>query len=103
MPTPQENKKLWDGHLACHFSLITNYPFLAMSISKSEAKQLLERMIFEETSPQDWVQDVWGLSPLLGDSAAKLFEAFEMLIECCPEEKLDNLLQSLYREFLDSE
>jgi hypothetical protein len=74
-----------------------------MSISKSEAKQLLERMIFEETSPQDWVQDVWGLSPLLGDSAAKLFEAFEMLIECCPEEKLDNLLQSLYREFLDSQ
>ncbi|XWK90118.1 MAG: hypothetical protein U7127_08735 [Phormidium sp.] len=74
-----------------------------MSISKLEAKQLLERMIFEETSPQDWVQDVWGLSPLLGDSAAKLFEAFEMLIECCPEEKLDNLLQSLYREYLDSE
>ncbi|MFB2837105.1 hypothetical protein [Floridanema evergladense] len=74
-----------------------------MSISKAEAKQLLERMIFEETNPQDWVQDVWGLSPLLGDSAAKLFEAFEMLIECCPEEKLDNLLQSLYREFLDTE
>jgi hypothetical protein len=74
-----------------------------MSISKLEAKQLLERMIFEETSPQDWVQDVWGLSPLLGDSAAKLFEAFEMLIECCPEEKLDNLLQSLYREYLDSQ
>lgn len=76
-------------------------PLLAMSISKLEAKQLLERMIFEETNPQDWVQDVWGLSPLLGDSAAKLFEAFEMLIECCPEEKLDNLLQSLYRENLD--
>lgn len=74
-----------------------------MSISKLEAKQLLERMIFAETNPQDWVQDVWGLSPLLGDSAAKLFEAFEMLIECCPEEKLENLLQSLYREYLDSE
>jgi len=75
---------------------------LAMSISKSEAKQLLERMIFEETSPQDWVQDVWGLSPTLGDSAAKLLDAFEMLIECCPEETLENLLQSLYREYLDS-
>jgi len=37
-----------------------------MSISKTEAKQLLERMIFEETHPQDWVQDTWGLSPLLG-------------------------------------
>lgn len=74
-----------------------------MAISQSEAKQLLERMIFDETTPQDWVQDVWGLSPMLGDSAAKLLEAFEMLIECCPEEKLDNLLQSLYREYLDLE
>ncbi len=56
-----------------------------MSISKTEAQQLLERMIFEETHPKDWVEDVWGLSPLLGDSAAKLFEVFEALIECCPE------------------
>ena len=72
-----------------------------MSISKVEAKQLLERMIFEELHPEDWVQDVWGLSPLLGDSAAKLLEAFEILIECCPEEKLENLLQSLYQEQLE--
>ena len=72
-----------------------------MSISKVEAKQLLERMIFEELHPEDWVQDVWGLSPLLGDSAAKLLEAFEILIECCPEEKLENLLQSLYQEQME--
>ena len=71
-----------------------------MSISKTEAKQLLERMIFEETHPQDWVQDVWGLSPLLGDSAAKLYEVFEALIECCPEAQLENLLQSYYQENL---
>lgn len=69
-----------------------------MPISKTEAKQLLERMIFEETHPQDWVQDVWGLSPLLGDSAAKLFEVFEVLIECCPETQLENLLHSYYQE-----
>ena len=69
-----------------------------MSISKTEAKQLLERMIFEEIHPQDWVQDVWGLSPLLGDSAAKLFEVFEALIECCPEAQLENLLQSYYQQ-----
>ena len=75
-----------------------------MSISKTEAKQLLERMIFEETHPQDWVQDVWGLSPLLGDSAAKLFEVFEALIECCPEAQLENLLQSYYQQnFLNQE
>ncbi|MBD1916149.1 MULTISPECIES: hypothetical protein [Cyanophyceae] len=72
-----------------------------MSISKDEAKQLLERMIFDVTDPQDWVQDVWGLSPLMGDSAAKLLEAFYILIDCCPDEQLDNLLKSLYRDQLE--
>ena len=65
-----------------------------MSISKTEAKQLLERLIFDDQRPQDWVEDVWGITPLLGDSAAKLLEVFEALIECCPEEKLDNLVQT---------
>ena len=69
-----------------------------MPISKIEAKQLLHRLIFEDATPQDWVQDVWGLSTILGDSAAKLLEVFEALIECCPEEKLENLLQSFYQE-----
>ena len=69
-----------------------------MSISKAEAKQLLERLIFEDTDPQDWVQDVWGLSAFLGDSAAKLWEVFEALIDCCPEEQLENLLQTFYQE-----
>ncbi|OKH19159.1 hypothetical protein NIES593_21200 [Hydrococcus rivularis NIES-593] len=73
-----------------------------MSISKAEAKQLLERLIFEEENPQDWVQDVWGLSPFLGDSAAKLLEAFEALIECCPQEQLENLLQTYYQDYLES-
>jgi uncharacterized protein YecA (UPF0149 family) len=65
-----------------------------MSISKTEAKQLLERLIFEDLPPQQWVEDVWGLTPILGDSAAKLLEVFEALIECCPEDRLDNLLQT---------
>jgi hypothetical protein len=69
-----------------------------MSLSKNEAKQLLERLIFADDPPQEWVQDVWGMSPTLGESAAKLLDAFEMLIECCSEEKLENLLQSLYLE-----
>lgn len=72
-----------------------------MSISKTEAKQLLERLIFEDERPQDWVQDVWGLSPTLGDSAAKLLEVFESLIDCCPEEQLENLLKTLYQERLE--
>ncbi|MGB3534415.1 MAG: hypothetical protein WBA13_12980 [Microcoleaceae cyanobacterium] len=69
-----------------------------MSINRNEAKQLLERLIFADDPPQEWVQDVWGMSPTLGESAAKLLDAFEMLIDCCSEEKLENLLQSLYRE-----
>ncbi len=72
-----------------------------MTISKTEAKQLLERMIFEQTDPQDWVDDVWGLSAVHGEISAKLLEAFYALIEACPEEKLDNLLQTLLTEKLN--
>jgi hypothetical protein len=71
-----------------------------MAISRNEAKQLLERLVFEEAQPQEWVQDVWGLSPLLGDSAAKLVEVFEALVELCPEDELEALLQGFYREQL---
>jgi hypothetical protein len=72
-----------------------------MAVSKQEVQQLLERMIFETTDPQDWVQDVWGLSPMLGDSGAKLLDAFYTLLDCCPEERLDNLVKGLYREQLE--
>ncbi|ESA34727.1 hypothetical protein N836_15015 [Leptolyngbya sp. Heron Island J] len=68
-----------------------------MALSKAESKQLLERIIFEETAPKDWAQDIWGLSPMHGDEAAKLLDAFEALIECCSEEKLENLVQGLVR------
>lgn len=71
-----------------------------MSLSKDEAKRLLERLIFVDDRPQDWAQDVWDLSPTVGETAAKLLEVFEALIECCPEEKLDNLLQSYYQELM---
>jgi hypothetical protein len=70
-------------------------------MSKTEAKQFLERLIFESDRPQDWVQDVWGLSPTLGEDAAKLVDVFDMLIECCSDEKLDNLVKSLYQEHMD--
>lgn len=72
-----------------------------MPLSKLEAKQLLERLIFDDAVPQDWVQDVWGLSPLLGDSAAKLLEVFEALVDCCPDDQLENLLQTYHREYLE--
>lgn len=72
----------------------------SMAISKAEVKQLLERLIFDEQQPNDWVQDVWGLSPLLGDSAAKLFEVFEALIDACPEDQLEAILNAYYRDTL---
>ena len=72
-----------------------------MTISKIEAKQLLERLIFEDTPSREWVQDVWEFSPTLGDGAAKLLEVYEALIECCSEEQLDNLLQSYYQQRLE--
>lgn len=72
-----------------------------MSLSKTEAQQLLERLIFEETSPQDWAQDVWDLSPMHGDSAVKLLEIFLALVETCPDDKLETLTQSFYRDKLE--
>lgn len=72
-----------------------------MPISKTEAKQILERLIFDNERPSDWVQDVWGLSPMLGDSAAKLLEVFEALIECSSPEKLENLVQTYSQDYLE--
>ncbi|MGB3494093.1 MAG: hypothetical protein WBA57_15290 [Elainellaceae cyanobacterium] len=73
-----------------------------MAISKTEAKQLLERLVFDDEHPQEWVQDVWGLSPTLGESAARMLDVFDALVECCSEEKLENLLQMLYQEQVEN-
>lgn len=72
-----------------------------MSISKRETKQLLERLIFEDMQPRNWVQDVWEMNPLLGDSAAKLLDVFEALVECCSQEELEKLLQSFERDHFE--
>lgn len=69
-----------------------------MPLDKDETKQLLDRLIFEQTDPQDWAQDVWGLSPLMGESAARLFEVYEALVEACPPEKLAAVWESLYAQ-----
>jgi len=71
-----------------------------MTLSKQEAKQLLERIIFVDERGVDWVQDVWDMSPTLGETAAKLIEVMDGLIECCSDEKLENFLQGLYQEML---
>jgi hypothetical protein len=71
-----------------------------MSLDRSELKQLLCRMVFDDSQPEDWVQDVWGLSPMLGDSAAKLWQVLDLLIEDCSDATLENFLQALYRDYL---
>ncbi|MFM2431319.1 MAG: hypothetical protein RLZZ511_2532 [Cyanobacteriota bacterium] len=72
-----------------------------MALDQAELRDLFVRTIFEETTAEDWVQDVWGLSPMLGDSAAKLWEACEWLLADCPEATLENFMQYLYRQQLD--
>lgn len=69
-----------------------------MSLSHQEAKQLLERLIFVEDRAQDWAQDVWDMSPTLGETASKLSEVFDALVDCCPAEKLEDLLKSYYQD-----
>ncbi|NEQ41403.1 MAG: hypothetical protein F6K40_36505 [Okeania sp. SIO3I5] len=74
-----------------------------MSVSKEEAKQLLERLIFDDERPQDWVQDVWGMSPTLGETAAKLLDVFDVLIASCPEPELNDLLQTFDAELFEED
>lgn len=73
-----------------------------MSLSETEAKQLLSRLIFSDSTPEEWVQDVWALSPTLGETAARLVDAFDSVLDCAHSDKLENLLQSLYQEQLET-
>lgn len=76
----------------------THHP---MSLSQAETKQLLERLVFGESSAEDWVQDVWALSPTLGETAARLVDVLNGLMESSHPETLENLLQSFYQEQMD--
>ncbi|NJN20270.1 MAG: hypothetical protein HC812_02460 [Leptolyngbya sp. RL_3_1] len=72
-----------------------------MALSSEETRQLLNRLIFDDSSAQDWVQDVWGLSPTLGETAARLVDAFEAVADCTSPEQLENLVQGLYKAQLE--
>lgn len=71
-----------------------------MPLPDHDAKQRLERLIFDDDKPQDWVQDVWDMSPTLGETASKLSEVFAALVDCCPLEALDDLLKTYDQEKL---
>ncbi|NEQ45138.1 MAG: hypothetical protein F6K00_16885 [Leptolyngbya sp. SIOISBB] len=72
-----------------------------MPISPDETKQLLERLVFTDGTAEDWVQDVWALSPTLGETAARLVDVLNGLMDCTSADQLDTLLQGFYREQLE--
>jgi hypothetical protein len=86
------------GQAALPLALSTFFP---MPLSSDETKQLLERLVFIDGTAEDWVQDVWALSPTLGETAARLVDILDGLLDCTSEERLEALLQNFYREQLE--
>ena len=68
-----------------------------MTVSRKTAKKLLYDFMFENEGAQEWVEDVWGLSPFLGQSAANAAEVLGALIEICSERQINEVLTSLYK------
>ena len=62
--------------------------------------EFLESLVFDDSSPQDWVQDVWDLNPVLGERAAKLLEMFDLLAEHYPPEQLRQFIETYYQSYL---
>ena len=71
--------------------------------SKAEAMKSLQYLIFDDEKPDDWVQDVWGMSSMLGDTAAKLLEAFEAVVDRCPQDDFDQLVRKFEKAVADQQ
>ena len=69
-----------------------------MGIRQTEAKQLLEALIFSDDRTDEWVQDVWSLSSTLGESAARLVDVFEIVLGLLNDRQREDLLQTIYRD-----
>lgn len=67
-----------------------------MTVSKKTAKKLIYDFMFENEEAKEWVEDVWGLSPFLGQGAANAAEVIGVLIETCSERQLNAVVSSLY-------
>ncbi|MEL6469719.1 MAG: hypothetical protein AAFQ74_08330 [Cyanobacteria bacterium J06623_4] len=67
-----------------------------MTVSRKTAKKLIYDFMFETEDAQQWVEDVWGLSPFLGQSAANAAEVLGVLIDTCSERQLNEVVASLY-------
>jgi hypothetical protein len=72
-----------------------------MALSREDTRQLLKRLVFDDSSAEDWVQDVWALSPTLGETAARLVDAFEAVTDCATPEKLENFVEGIYKAQLE--
>ncbi|MDJ0732762.1 MAG: hypothetical protein QNJ47_01540 [Nostocaceae cyanobacterium] len=73
-----------------------------MAISQEQAKKLLEDVIFTGDGADEWVQDVWGLSSTLGESAASLVDVFHIMLSVLSEAQLEKLLRQVYEQHEDA-
>lgn len=73
-----------------------------MTLSKEQAKSLLEDLIFTGDKASDWVQDVWALSPTLAESAASLVDVLDILLAAMSEAQIEGMLRQLYRDHRDA-
>lgn len=73
-----------------------------MTVSSKTARKLLYDFMFESEGAQDWVEDVWSLSPFLGQGAANAAEVLGALIETCSERQLNTVVASLYAAHTDA-
>ncbi|MEL6354824.1 MAG: hypothetical protein AAFR58_24225 [Cyanobacteria bacterium J06627_28] len=67
-----------------------------MTVSRKTAKKLIYDFMFESADAKEWVEDVWGLSPFLGQGAANAAEVMGVLLETCSERQLNAVVSSLY-------
>ena len=72
-----------------------------MTVSRKTAKKLIYEFLFESEDGRQWVEDVWGLSPFLGQGAANAAEVIGVLLETCSERQLNDVLVSLYEAHKD--
>lgn len=66
-----------------------------MTVSRKTAKKLLYDFMFESADAQQWVDDVWGLSPFLGQGAANAAEVLGALLDTCSERQLNTIVASI--------
>jgi hypothetical protein len=66
-----------------------------MPPASNEIRERLERLIFIDETAQEWVQDVWDMSPTLGETAARFSQVFDALLDRYPPEQLESLVKAL--------